>query len=190
MTHPRKAIRQAFKDKLTGTAPDFATVAEDRVFDTMTPPIDVEGTIAQEGPVLMVYARHEEIREEDYPITRFDGAVHRRLEVSIEIIAAGANVDDVLDDAAAQVEALIEPWDIPGFQNASVLLVNSQIDVTDVESRIVGGLFMTYHVKYLAPYRPDMTPDFIPDEVSVRPQDGVDPEVVSELVIDTDGGLP
>jgi hypothetical protein len=49
---------------------------------------------------------------------------------------------------------------------------------------------MTYHVKYLAPYRLDTSTFTIPEEVSVRPQDGVDPQVVSELVIDADGGLP
>lgn len=188
--HPRKAIRGLFKDKLTGTGPSWATAAQDRVYDTMTPPIDIESTIAAEGPVLMVYCREEDMREEDYPVSRFDGAVRRRLKVDIEVIATGVNVDDFLDDVAAQIEALIEPWDIPGFENADVLLISTNIDVAAAQERIVGGIFMIYHVKYWAPYRPDTTPAFIPDEVSVRPRDGVDPDVVSEFIIDDDASPP
>lgn len=171
--HPRKAIRQAFQTRLLGAVTvgpttTYATSSEDRVFSTMTPPIEIESTLANEGPVTMVYVRHQERREEDYPKSREDGAVKNRLEVSIEVLAVGANVDDTLDDQAELIEALLEDWEIPGFPSADALLIDAQIDVSNAQDRIVGGLFMTYHVNFWTPYRTDTSAAFLPTDVSVR----------------------
>jgi hypothetical protein len=163
--HPRKAIRAAFKARLLN-----ATACQDRVFATMTPPVDLNGVLSAEGPVMLIYLRHEEEREEDYPADRQDGAFRRRMEVTIEVLAVGAEVDDLLDDIAEEIEALLENWEVPGFPAVDPLLMSSQIDVTDAQDRILGGLFMGYHLKAWSPYRADTSPGWIPTEVFVKPQ--------------------
>lgn len=177
--HPRKQIRGLFKDRLL----NGGTQCQDRVFDTMTPPIDLQSTIVDEGPVMMVYCRHEESREEDFPTSREDGPQRRRLEISIEVLAVGTSeeeVDDRLDDIAEEIEALIEAWEIPGFLNADPLLVDTQIDVTDTQQRIVGGLFMSYHLKYWTLYRPQADEPFLPDDVFSAPNASAPDQIVDD----------
>jgi hypothetical protein len=186
MTHPRKLIRAAIKDRLTGVEPDYPTAAQDRVFDTMTPPVNLE-SLVDEGPVIMAYTRNEEIRHEDYPASRLDGAVRRRLDLHIEALTVGANVDDALDDLAEQIEALLENWEPEGFKSARIELKESEINVTDVGDRIFGGLFMTYEIAYWTKYREDTDPGFLADDVSVVARFTLPPE---PIVDDDEDGVP
>lgn len=174
MTHPRKVLRQAFQSRLLN-----ATPAADRVFDTMTPPIEMKTVLIEEGPVIMVYVRHQERREEDYPKSREDGGVKNRMEVAIEVLATGANVDDTLDDMAEVIEGLIQDWDIPDFPSAQALLIDAQIDVSNAQDHIVGGLFMTFHVNVWTAFRPDASETFLPQEVYARTL-----ETAPDLIVD------
>lgn len=182
--HPRKKIRAAVKALFLGTAPDYPTAAESRVFDTMTPPVSLE-SLTEEGPVILAYTRNEEIRHEDYPVTGQDGAVKRRLDLQIEVVATGAHVDDTLDDIAEQIEALLEDWTPTEFRSALIELKDSEINVSDLGDRIFGGLFMSYEIHYYTDYRRAEVDDWIPDDVFVVPRQTTPPE---QIVDDGDDG--
>lgn len=183
--HPRKVIREAFKTRLMN-----ATAAEDRVFATMTPPIEVEATLNNEGPVIMCFAR-EESRPE-LPPTRLDGGQKRTLTIEVQALVTGAvNLDDKLDELAEEIEALFEDWDIPAFPAAEIALTETHISTTDGKERFLGGIFMDYEVVYWSPYRPrtDQTyeiDDYIPDAEVTLPgtdfgSDG-DGQVIDDFV--------
>lgn len=176
MTHPRKQIRAAVKALLLGTEGNRPTACEDRVFDTMTPPVELDSLVT-EGPVLLAYTRNEEIRHEDYPAAGIDGALRRRLDLQIEVLATGAMVDDTLDDIAAQIEALLEDWTPPNFQNARIELKDTDINVTDLGERVLGGLFLTYEIAYYTPYRVD-DDGWTPDAVHVVSRFTLPPEQI------------
>ena len=154
--HPRRAIREAFKERLLG-----ATVAEDRVFATMTPPLEVESMLHEEGPAIMVYARQE--AKPDLPVTRIDGGQKRTLTIEIEAVLVGASdLDDRLDDMAEAIENLLENWEVPGFPAAEVELGETHIYATDSKERYLGGIFMVYEVRYWKSYRAEVEIDFDP----------------------------
>lgn len=162
--HPRRQIREAVVQRLIGTAPDYNTAGQDRVFSGMTPPVNIE-SLMEEGPVIMAYCRNEEIRHEDYPTARLDGAVRRRLDLQIEALSVGSSLDDKLDDLAEQIEALLEDWTPAGFESARIELKDSEINVSNVGESIFGGIFLTYEIAYWTHYRPDTEDDFLPDDV-------------------------
>ena len=155
--HPRKAIRAAFKARLLN-----ATVAEDRVFATLTPPLEVEAMLHEEGPAIMIYARQE--TKPELPVTRNDGGQKRTLTIEIEAVLVGAsNLDDLLDDMAEVIENLFENWEIPGFPAAEIELGESHIYATDSKERYLGGIFMEYEVRYWKAYRAEPDDPFSPD---------------------------
>lgn len=175
--HPRKALREAFKQRLIN-----ATACEDRVFSTMTPPIDLE-SIVEEGPVMLIYLHREESREEDYTVMGEDGAKRRRPELTIEVLATGSNVDDVLDDIAEVIESRVENWEIPGFPAVDPLLISSQINVTDTHERIYGGIYMNFHMKVWSDYRKDNAPGWMPDTVFSHP---LPPQTPEQIIFEDD----
>jgi len=159
--HPRKAIRAAFKARLLN-----ATAAEDRVFATMTPPLEVESMLHDEGPAIMVYARQE--AKPELPVTRNDGGQKRTLTIEIEAVLVGASdLDDKLDDMAEAIENLFENWEIPGFPAAEIELGETHIYATDSKERYLGGIFMVYEVRYWKAYRAEADDPFSPECVFV-----------------------
>lgn len=170
--HPRKVIRETVKQRLTGEAPNFATAAEDRVFSSMTPIANIEATLKDEGPLIMVYLRGD--TKIEHPNMGADGGLWRTSELVIEALTVGGiqpggqhDIDDRLDDLAETIEGLVEGLEIPNMLGTEIRLQESQIDVTDVGERILGGVFLTYEVKYWSRYRPDTSPGFIADEVDI-----------------------
>lgn len=154
--HPRRAIREAFKTRLLN-----ATAAEDRVFATMTPPLEVETMLHEEGPAIMVYARQE--AKPELPVTRNEGGQRRTLTIEIEAVLVGASdLDNKLDDMAEAIENLFENWSVPGFPAAEVELGETHIYATDSKERYLGGIFMVYEVRYWKVYREEVEVDFDP----------------------------
>lgn len=185
--HPRRAIRGLIKDRLLSGD----TLAQDRVFATMTPKFNIEAVLSDEGPVIMAYVRGESIKPEDYPASGFNGGVRRTLDVAIEALVVGEDADDKADDMAEKIEALFEAWIIPGFPSAEMRLTETQIDVTDGLERTLGGVFMTYEVKYWTAFRPDTDEEwvgggapFLPTDVYgvARGEHGDPPGVASPLI--------
>lgn len=177
--HPRRAIRDAIKARILGGE----TMAGDRVFATMTPPIALETVLEEEGPVIMAYIRRDRIADDDRPATG-NGGERRTLELEIEGIVVGADTDSKCDDLAEEIEALLEDWLIPGFPAAEMRLTDSEIAVTDAQDRISGGVFMTYEIKYWKPFRAAPSDDFVAGGPSFLAIDvfaaaqGNDPEIL------------
>lgn len=157
MAHPRKIIRAAVKARLLNT-----TVAEDRVFATMTPIANIETVLSDEGPLIMVYVRGES--KVEYP-NQGEGGCWRTLELAIEGLSVGAEVDDLLDGMAEQIEARMDSFVVTDFPSGDFKLTETQIDVTDAFERVLGGIFLTYEFRYWSAYRPDDgSNDFLPTD--------------------------
>lgn len=190
--HPRKQIREAAKTLLIGAVIDdddvttYGTIAADRVYATMTPPVDLESVLISDGPVLLCYCRKEESRREDYTPNGQNGWVKRRLNLEIEGMAVWnggeSGIDGQLDDFAKQIEALMEAWEPEGFRNAEIHLMDTEINVTDSGEGVLGGIFLTYEVDYYAPYRVVADDEFLPDDVFSASQ--LDPP---EQIVDDTG---
>lgn len=160
--HPRRFLREAFKERAMN-----ATAAEDRVFTGMSPPANLE-SLVEEGPVMCIYAGHEEIKADDYPKSGFDGAVRRTLTMSIEAVAAGVDAEDKADDLAEEIEALFEDWDVPGMPATEIRLMETEINITDGLEVIFGGALLTFEVAYWRSYRADESDDFLADDALIE----------------------
>lgn len=184
MAHPRKIIREAVKGRLIGLTagdpPTYATLAEDRVFATMTPIASIENVLQEEGPMIMAYIRGE--AKVEYP-NQGAGGVWRTLELAIEGLVVGTtDVDDKVDDLAEQIEGRLDAFTVPDFPSGTFHLTETQIDVTDAFGRILGGVSMTYEFRYWSLHRPDDgSNDYLPTE---------DPATDGTATPDPVGGLP
>lgn len=121
MTHPRAQIRAAFIDRLTN-----ATAAEERVFAGRLMPVE-----EPELPAIIVHTREPE-KVVDRSPSSWSGFEERRCIVSVVRVAQSfENIDSDLDTMAAQVEAALQAWTIPGFESSDALLEDS--DMADPE---------------------------------------------------------
>lgn len=158
--HPRRVIRSAFKDRMVG-----ATAADDRIRTSLMPLDALQGVLVDEGPVIFVFVRSEEIKPEDYPVDGHDGAVRRTVHVTIEGCIVGYDADDKADDLAEQIEALFEDFVVPEMENTEIRLVSTDIDATDAFESILGGCLLTYEVKYWSLFRAEDDDDWKPTQV-------------------------
>lgn len=159
MTVPsaRKAIRAAFKTRLLGQ-----TRAQARVFTSRFAPINPDDP--QDLPAILIYGREE--KDYEHAVENEDTWKRRNLYVVTEaMMRAGDDVDDKLDDFAAEFETLIDDWVIPGFESADVRLFHTEIDITTESFKFpVGVVGLTWHVAYRTPWR--VRPDIVrPDTV-------------------------
>lgn len=144
MTHPRTQIRQAVVERLID-----ATVAEERVFRGRLMPV-----AEPELPAIVVHTREPE-KVTDRSSSGWNGFEERRCIVSVVCIAQSfEDIDDELDTMAAQVEAALQAWTIPGFESCDMLLDDT--DTTDPEfdgSLTTAATTLRYAVTYRTPYR-------------------------------------
>jgi hypothetical protein len=160
VAHPRKIIRASVKNRLLNI-----TTAQDRVFDTMTPTVNLETMVLEEGPVIFAYTRGT--TKVEYSTNGADTWAWHTVEIVIEALTAakqGQSIDDRLDDLAEQIEALLENHTVTEFPSGDFNLTEAQIDVTDGQQVVVGGIFMTYEFRYLVARRPDTSQGWLPDE--------------------------
>jgi hypothetical protein len=160
MAHPRKLIREAIRTRLLGQ-----TLAEDRVYTTMTPIASIEKVLDEEGPLIMAYARGES--KPEYQNGGFDTSARHTLEIAIEalcIARIGQNADDIVDDMAEQIEALMDGLTVPEFPSGDFILTETQIDVTDAHESILAGVFLTYEFRYYADFRKDTSDGFVAED--------------------------
>lgn len=139
MSHHRQIIRDAVAAVLIGR-----TGAGGNVFTSRSRPIF---EIAQKRElVLSVYTSDESCQLSGDGITQVRG-----LTVSIEGAAGGGDdLDDVLDDLAGQVEALIEADpSIGGLLSEELVLTNTIIEMGSKGSQILGVFRMDYDCVYL-----------------------------------------
>lgn len=158
--HQRRIIREALRDGLTG----LATEAEDRVWATYEPPVNVERVLIDEGPVIFVYTRRDRSAEpKDFPAGG-EGYVKRCCDVVIEILAAGRfTVDDQLDAMAEKVEDFVDTFTVPGLPATEIRHRETVIESSDQFEKPVGAAFLLYEAEYWRPWRvPAEDPDFLP----------------------------
>lgn len=160
MTHPRKQLRHAIRDRLaTAIEGAFPTVAEDRVFASRIAPITDD-----DYPAILIYTREEK----DYSEPVDDSLSWRKATMTVVVegmLRAGESVDDKLDDLAEQIETAFDGWTIPGFEAANMVLQETDIDVvTEHVRKPIGAIGLTYAVTYRAKKLTEPV-DRIPDEV-------------------------
>jgi hypothetical protein len=136
MPHQREAIRDAMVTALTGLATTGARVYRSRVY-----PI-----AAHLLPALLVYARGETSEREI--VMGVPTKLVRRCDIIVEGMArAVADVDETLDDIAAEVEAAIG-----GSQLSSAArdctLTSTDIDIVDGGDQPLGVVRLTFAVTY------------------------------------------
>jgi hypothetical protein len=132
MSHARQAIREAVATAVTGLASTGARVFQSRMR-------------AQEDlPCLQVATNGEEISRED-----LDALEERDLEVEIIGVAkAAGDVDDDLDDIAAEVETAIGANNTLGGRVKRMHLTGIRIEFDDELEQPVGLIRLTYRCTY------------------------------------------
>lgn len=159
MAHPRKTIRAAVKQRIkTGD-----TLAQDRVFSTMMPISSIEQVLDEEGPMVMAYVRSES--KPDYQNGRVDASAKHTIELVIEglcVARKSQSADDLVDDLAEQIEALMDGLVVPEYPSGQFVLVETQIDVTDTLQNILGGVSLTYEFEYYVVSSGDVTTGVVP----------------------------
>lgn len=142
--HPRKVIRLA----IVGALKAASTIAEDRIWAGDQPPVDVQQVLTDEGPVILVYTRHDRTARDGYSGDG-QGKVKRECELCVEILAAGNfAVDDKLDDAAEQVEPIVDGFDVPGLPATEIRFREMHVETTAQFGKPVGGAFLIFDAEY------------------------------------------
>jgi hypothetical protein len=158
MTHPRTTIRNAVVDQLKGK-----TDAEERVFAGRLMPVE-----EPELPAIIVHTREKEQVTERSP-SGWDGFEERRCIVSVVcVLQSFDDIDADLDTMAAQVEAALQSWTIPGFESSDALLEDSDMADPEFEGSLsTSALTLRYAVVYRTPYRPCADPYVLDDADSI-----------------------
>ena len=155
MTHRRTALRAAFVTRLgqniatPPATPAYRTAAGARVFSSRLMPVE-----EPELPAIIVHTRDpEEVTARS--ISGLNGYEQRRCIVTIVCIAQSFDdLDDDLDAMAAQVEAAIESWEIPGFESAEIEPHTTDSEDPEYDGALTtGATRLRIPVTYLAPYR-------------------------------------
>lgn len=188
MTHPRKIIR----DSVTAAIIAAATTAEDRVWASREPPVNVESVLIEDGPVILVYTRNDRSPKDGHSPQGF-GWVKREVTLYIEITAAGALVlDDKLDELAESVETLMDSFVVPGKPAWEIRHLETQIESTQEFETPVGGALLEYEACYWREWRGNSDIDedeFFPEVVNASPN-GSAPEQVGSCDDCPDGTCP
>ena len=159
MTHPRSEIRNAVVAHLGGNlttapaAPVYRTAAGPRVHSGRIMPID-DRDDQDQLPAIVVHTRDaEEITSRSK--SGWNGFERRRCMVSIIcVMQSFDDIDEELDSMAAQVEAALQAWVIPGFESAELDLLDTRSDDPEFDGSLTtGATTLRYECVYMTPYR-------------------------------------
>lgn len=144
MTHRRTTLRNAFVTRLTN-----ATAVGARVFAGRLMPIE-----EPELPAIVIHTREPE-KVIERSNNGWNGFERRRCIVSVVIVAQSFDdLDEDLDTIAAQVEAALQSWTIPGFESSDALLDDTDASDPEFDGALTtGSLRLRYAVSYTTPYR-------------------------------------
>lgn len=153
----RKEIRKKIVELLKGK-----TDAGNRVFPNASVP-----QWEEELPVILIYPRSE--TAEEYAIAPRE--LERDISLAIEIVAKGPEVDeegnepegatsleDILDNIAEQVEAIMAADDTLGCTADNSILKNTEFEFEAAGGLPIGSCRLTYSVTYFRP-SPDLQPE-------------------------------
>lgn len=161
--HPRRVIREGTAAALVAAN----TAAGARVWAARVPPVNVESVLMEQGPVILVYTRHDRTAK-DGDASQGYGWQKRECDLCIEITTVGG--DDDIDDIAEVVELIMDDLAITGQPATEIRHHETQIETTNEFERPVGGALITYEACYWRPWRTDPyeEEDFFPHVVSAR----------------------
>lgn len=164
MSHPRTLIRQALVDRLKTKIDDiYLTDAEDRIYGSRSKPL-----FDQFLPAILVYARSENVIEERFATDGF-GATKRELEIAFEAVVLGVEqVDDALDNIAAQIESAFDGWEMATRKADVMKLKSTEIDVSIEGSKTYGAARLTYGITYHTVNKQPNNSGIIPTEIEVN----------------------
>jgi hypothetical protein len=149
MSNRRREIRAAIATALLNQ-----TAAEARVYSSRTNTLTED-----ELPAIVVLSRSENIAADGYPASGWNSSLRRNAAIVVEgIVQALEDVDDQLDDLAAEIEDVLEPFIIPGLESAELRLTDAEIDVNYEGSLPIGAVRLTYQVTYQTTYRDTPNP--------------------------------
>lgn len=138
--HERQAIRDAVVTLLTGTAPNFATSAEQRIFKTRLAPVR-----ASELPAISVYCDNETVTDNQSSPRELT----RTMTVAIDGWArATENVDDALDDLALEIETAMDSSTELLDTAYSAVLTTTEVGIKLDGDRPMGCVHLEYTVVY------------------------------------------
>lgn len=158
MTHPRSLIRAAFVDRLLDSTP-----AEERVYAGRLMPVE-----EPELPAIIVHTRDREELQQRSP-SGWNGFEERLCIVSVICVAQSFNdIDSLLDDMAADVEAQLQAWVIPGLESSDAHLIDTRSDDPEFNGSLTtGATVLRYGVKYRTPFRDCSNPYVQEDPESI-----------------------
>lgn len=161
MTHPRTQIRGAVVTRMGQNltppppagqqpgAPTYRTAAGPRVYSGRLMPIE-----EPQLPAIIVHTRDaEEIASRS--VSGWNGFERRRCILSIIcVMQSFDDIDAELDDMAADVEAALQSWTIPGFESAELNLIDTRSDDPEFDGSLTtGATTLRYECVYMTPYR-------------------------------------
>lgn len=140
MAHKRTDIRTALVSLLKGTAPGYATDADQRVFANRTHNLN-------QLPAIVIYDEQETASPRDLRSTQYIRTINTKIEITVE---ATTSYDSALDDICKQVEDLISAdRSITGTASTSVY-INTELIFDGSGEKPVGKATLHYEIKYLS----------------------------------------
>ena len=146
MAHERQDIRDAVIALLKGTAPDYATAAEARVFPSRMAPLRTV-----ELPAISVYTDNETVDPAS------GNSAPRELKRTVELVIeawvrATSDVEDALDDFALEIETALDAD--TEFNDTAY---SSSLDSTEIGLKLDGDKPMgCVRLKYSVTYHTDL----------------------------------
>lgn len=175
--HERAAIRKAVVSALVGRAPAFATSARDRVTSSRQAPIR-----EAELPTINVYVDGETVDD----VTASDSP--RELTRTVVLVVEGwagatADLDDVLDDLALEIERAVDADPFLGDTAADSVLTNTEIGLKIDGSRPLGCVHLEFAITYRTPQRvAEATDDFLRADVQHGAADAAPEDRAHDLI--------
>lgn len=164
MSHQRTVIRNALVERLKAKIDDaYLTDANERVYGNRAKPL-----FDQFLPAILIYTRNETVLEERFTTDGF-GPIKRELEIAIEAVVTGnENLDESLDNIAAQIESAFDGWENPNRKSDILKLKSTDIDVSIEGSKIYGAVRLNYTITYFTPVKQPDNSGIIPTEIEVN----------------------
>lgn len=141
MKHPRTLIREAVKERLLAQLPTIdPRITDSRISIHRSTPL-----FAGKLPAILIYTRDERI--EDQP-NADPGLRHRKLELSVEIIASGEAAAQEADVLAQAVEAVLDADDTLGLLVEGTRLTRTEVDQGGDGDTPVLAVRLSFEVSY------------------------------------------
>ena len=158
MKHPRTLIREAVKARLSANLPKVdPRITPARISIQRSTPL-----FAGKLPAILIYTRDERI--EDQPNSD-PGLRHRKLELSVEIIASGEAAAEDADTLAQAVEAILDADETLGRMVEGTRLTRTEVDQGGEGDTPVLAVRLTFEISYWT--QPSDTDGVLPLQVLV-----------------------